>query len=98
MFSTDRLMKVLLESKIKQIQSLKLQRIENTPMLFADTSKQPILSDVCASERGPEQFDRQNLKFQVELIILSRTSFIITISGAYAAFLAEGGGGGEGAL
>ena len=36
-------------------------------MLLADASNQPILSDVRASERGHEHFDRQNLHFQVEI-------------------------------
>ena len=47
-----------------------MQGIENTPMLLADTLKQPILSDVHASQRSHAravQFDRQNLKFQVEI-------------------------------
>ena len=39
-------------------------------MLLADTSKQPILSDVRAPERGHEHFERQNLKFQVEISFL----------------------------
>ena len=33
---------------------MKLQRTENTAMLLADTAKQPIFSDVRASERGHE--------------------------------------------
>ena len=64
------------------MKSLKLQGIENKPMLLADmlNLKQPILSDV----RGLEEVksilisDYLNLKFHVE-IFLSRTSFIITI-------------------
>ena len=44
------------ENKIKQTKSLKLQGIENTPMLLADTPKQSIPSDVHASKlwRGHE--------------------------------------------
>ena len=44
------------ENKIKQTKSLKLQGIENTPMLLAETPKQSVPSDVHASElwRGHE--------------------------------------------
>ena len=69
---------------------MKLQGIENTPMLLADTPKQPILSDVRASERGHEHFDRQNLKFQVEIFFYHEPA----LQQARTQLFQRGGGGG----
>ena len=81
MFSTDQLMKVWLESiKIKFKKSLKLQRSKIHRYYWLIHQNHPFSRTSAAlKDWGHEQFERQNLKFQVE-IFLSRTSFIITIS------------------